>query len=66
MGMHEAAINQAQERASRSGERCMVYLGADSKPPKWYVRSASEGQPPERASLLYTAYPDGSTRCETA
>jgi hypothetical protein len=65
MGMHEAAINQAQERASREGERCMVYLGADSKPARWYVRSASEGTPPERAGLLYTAYPDGRSRCET-
>ncbi len=50
--MLRAAIQQTDERASRTGERCTVYHVAHDQWGRdgvFYVRSASEGPPPGEA-----------------
>ena len=48
MDMKDAAIRQADERATREGRRMWVYVRSDDRWgrwPIWYVRSYDEGIP---------------------
>lgn len=66
-GMIEAATEQAEQLAARTGEKCIVYHSARDRYGRdavWYVRRESEGAPVDETlgnyETVYTAFPPES------